>query len=124
MEDDFPTVVLLKDWFEPIGLSVVHTGDYMEALKMCDQKVDIAMVDIVINGYMTGVSLIRLLKTFHRHVPVIAFTGWVDRELQKACLEAGCDDFILKPIDLDKLSALFRNYLGAGASNNFRMKIS
>jgi putative two-component system response regulator len=50
-----------------------------------------------------------------RHIPVIIITGLIDREANIKALEAGADDFLLKPVDSVLLEARIRNSVEAKA---------
>jgi signal transduction histidine kinase len=60
---------------------------------------DVAVVDLYMP--VSGVAVIRALKDAYRDsIHVIAFTGMDTDEVRKASLEAGCDDFVVKPLSI------------------------
>jgi CheY-like chemotaxis protein len=62
-----------------------------------------------------GFELIRQLKAnpLWQNVPVIAVTAMAMSGDRDRCLEAGADDYLSKPLDLEKLMATVRSLLGA-----------
>src|SRR6202012_3802219 len=70
---------------------------------------------------MNGYDFTRALRRCEasagegRHVPVIALTANAFREDADKCFEAGMDDFISKPVTMDRLAAMLLRWLhGAG----------
>ena len=57
---------------------------------------------------------IRLLEN-DKHIPIIALTANVLKSDQQACKDAGMDDFLGKPIDLNKLYQTLKKWLEASS---------
>jgi CheY-like chemotaxis protein len=70
-------------------------------------------LDINLPG-ISGLELAREFKADPRltMVPLIATTAQVLVGDRERCLEAGCDDYLPKPLDIRKLRELLRDYLG------------
>lgn len=82
------------------GLVVVTALDGDRALEQAlSTPPDVAVVDLYMP--MSGVAVIRALKqALADSVHVIALTGMDSEEVRQASLEAGCDDFVLKPLSI------------------------
>ncbi len=121
VEDD-PTICLLLDqWLRGHGFSTLlaHNGD--DALtQMTRQPPDLLLLDVMMPG-MDGYELAKILKTnpATAHIPIIVLTGLSDRKARLACLAAGVEDFLLKPVDLDELALRVRNLLRFKQLNDF-----
>jgi two-component system cell cycle response regulator DivK len=51
-----------------------------------------------------------LIKSFRKNLPIIALTAFAVRGDEKRVREAGCDDYLSKPIEKDELLMLIRKY--------------
>jgi two-component system cell cycle response regulator DivK len=73
---------------------------------------DIILLDINLPG-KSGLDLAREIKADSRlaPVPLIATTAQVLVGDRERCLEAGCDDYLPKPLDIRKLREVIRSYL-------------
>ncbi len=67
---------------------------------------------------MGGLEATRIIRQAdaitHRYIPIIAMTANATDGDRAACLAAGMDDFISKPVDMDKLGALLEHWLSRG----------
>ena len=61
---------------------------------------------------MNGYEAVKRIKAHNKNLQIIAQTAYAMSEDRDMCLEAGCDDYISKPIDastlLEKIAAAFR----------------
>jgi CheY-like chemotaxis protein len=62
---------------------------------------------------MDGLSAIRAIRAVPalRQLPIIALTAKARREDREQCLAAGANDYMAKPIDVDKLVSLCRVWM-------------
>lgn len=82
---------------------------------------DLILMDIgmpVVDG-IAATKAIRLWEEENAapRLPIVALTANVDDKIRQRCQEAGMDDFLTKPLDLDKLEALFRQLLALPTSD-------
>jgi PAS domain S-box-containing protein len=110
VEDERTNYNLLMIMLRPTKANLIWAKDGHEAVELMQahkDSVDLVLMDIrlpILNGY----DATRMIKKINPVVPVIAQTAYaMDVEIGKA-MEAGCDDYITKPIDrlllLDKIS--------------------
>jgi two-component system, cell cycle response regulator DivK len=57
---------------------------------------------------------IRLSSEACQHVPIIAITAYDTYGMKEAALEAGCDDYIVRPVDFEQLDSVLSRYLLGG----------
>ncbi|MEC4681694.1 MAG: response regulator, partial [Nitrospirota bacterium] len=96
------------------GMNVVIADNGHLALEKLDSEPDIELVimDImmpVMDGYET-MRRIRKEKRWEM-LPIIALTAKAMPEDQVKCIEAGANDYLTKPLDLEKLLSLMRVWL-------------
>ena len=90
-------------------VQVVATGEEVLAACAADPP-DLVLIDLVApRGH--GFEVCRALKTQHqtRLIPVVIVTAPTDRRDRLTGIEAGCDDFIIKPYDETELRARVRS---------------
>jgi CheY-like chemotaxis protein len=88
--------------------------DGTTALAMAQrERPDLILLDINIPG-INGLELARQLKSDASlaSIPVIATTANVLLGDRERCLEAGCDAYLPKPLDVRELQSILRSYLG------------
>ena len=96
------------------GFDVEFAFDGQEAVEKSKALMpDLVLMDIgfpVIDGY----DATRAIKSDEvtKAIPVIALTAHAMAEDRKRCLDAGCDDFDTKPIDLSRLLEKIQTLLG------------
>jgi CheY-like chemotaxis protein len=79
-----------------------------------DEHPDLILLDINIPG-LNGLELARRLKSDSdlASIPLIATTANVLRGDRERCLQAGCDEYLPKPLDVRELQMVLRAYLGS-----------
>ena len=85
--------------------------DALDALQK-DPKVDLILMDIMMpemDGY-EAIGKIRQQKEF-KNVPIIALTAKAMKGDRQKCIDAGANDYLSKPVDVDKLLSLLRVWL-------------
>lgn len=108
VEDDENTVFLLKNLLGSRGYQVVPAWDGKQALDIAKTlDLDLVLLDLQLPR-LNGLSVIRQLREDLRFecLPIIIMTGYEPEQYRGTAIEAGCDDFLLKPIDLDRLDAI------------------
>jgi len=60
---------------------------------------------------MDGIEATKQIRKLFQNGPkIIAITAYALPDMKQKCLEAGMDDFIIKPLRIDELGAVLRNY--------------
>jgi len=119
VEDDVRNVFALSSILEPTGLHVEIARNGREALEALERAggdghraIDLVLMDIMMpemDGY-TAMREIRLRADWRR-LPIIALTAKAMKDDQEKCLAAGANDYIAKPLDVERLLSLVRVWM-------------
>lgn len=115
VDDDMRNLFALAEELEEYGLQIVKATNGQEALEVLDEaaeEIDIVLMDImmpVMNGY-EAMKEIRQQSRFEK-LPILALTAKAMREDRDHCIEAGANDYLPKPIDIDRLISTMRIWL-------------
>ena len=115
MTQPLPSVLLVEDseairtaftiLLEETGYLVHAAEDGHEAVRTAtEHEPDLVLLDMGLPG-MDGLDVVRTLKAqpSTAAIPVIALTGRDDSGSRRACMQAGCAEYILKPINTQAL---------------------
>jgi two-component system cell cycle response regulator DivK len=113
IEDNIDNRTLIRRILTAEGYELKEAGNAGEALEMLKSlHPDLILMDINmpdVDGY-TLTTQIRAMTGFES-VPIVALTANVMRGDRERSLEAGCDGYIQKPIDIDLLPQQIERYL-------------
>jgi CheY-like chemotaxis protein len=96
-----------------VGFPATLAGDGLEALEKAAEEVPaLVLLDLMLPG-LDGYEVARRLRSDPRtcHVPIVAITALARPRDRARASEAGCDDFVDKPFDLDLLERKIRQRL-------------
>jgi CheY-like chemotaxis protein len=117
--DDNPTNLKLVAYLvRANGYDVDTAADANAALAaIAAHKPQLILMDLQLPG-IDGLELTRRLKADSKtsDIKIIAVTAYAMKGDQDKAIEAGCDDYVTKPIDTRGLPALIGKYIGGGAS--------
>ena len=116
VDDDMRNVYSLSNALRAHDMEIVAASDGAEALERLAEHPDtsIVLMDVMmprVDGY-EATRRIRNDRRFHR-LPVIALTAKTMLGDRAKCIDAGANDYIPKPVDLDRLFGLLRVWLDA-----------
>jgi CheY-like chemotaxis protein len=107
VEDNPVNLELVEAVLEREGYEVISAASAEEALRRLQRlRPDLVLLDIQLPG-LDGLGLTRLLKAdpATAGIPIVALTAHARREDRQAALDAGCVEYISKPIDTRTLPA-------------------
>lgn len=113
VEDNSVNMLLVSRIVEAEGHELIRAEDGPTALGILSKTVpDIILLDINLPG-IDGLELARRFKADERLalVPLVATTAQVLVGDRERCLEAGCDEYLPKPLDIRKLRQVMRDLL-------------
>jgi CheY-like chemotaxis protein len=116
VDDDVRNIFALTRVLEQKGAKVEVGRNGHQALEVLSrgQPVDIVLMDIMMPE-MDGYEAIRRIRQQPKFakLPIVAVTARAMRDDQERCLQAGANDYLAKPIDVDKLLSLLRVWMPA-----------
>jgi len=115
VEDNDMNMQLVEFLLEEGGYDIVKASSGEEALTITrdsQSAPDLILMDIHLPG-MDGLSVVRAMKTDDRtsRIPILALTAHAMRGDKDRFLEAGCDGYISKPIDVKTFISSIEQYL-------------
>lgn len=114
VEDNPTNLLLISRIVEAENMELLVAADGLAAQQLLTQEIpDVILMDINIPG-ISGLDLTRNIRKNQAtaHIPIIATTANVLVGDRERCIEAGCDDYLPKPLDIRKVRSLLRFYTG------------
>jgi HAMP domain-containing protein/signal transduction histidine kinase/CheY-like chemotaxis protein len=114
VDDDIRNVFAMTSVLERYGMNVIPAESGPEALAKLEghPETDAVLMDIMLpemDGYKVAQS-IRKQKKF-KSLPILALTAKAMKGDREKCLEAGCSDYLAKPVDIQQLLSVLRLWL-------------
>ena len=112
-EDDFPSFFYLKELLVSTNAEVLRAEDGEEAINICKNhpEIDLVLMDIKmpgVNGHQATIEIKKLRKD----LPIIAQTAYALSSDKEEALNCGCDLYISKPIEREKLFLAIQQLIG------------
>ena len=115
-EDHEPNRKLLRQQIEKLGYQVEFAFDGNEALQMWQSgHYQLLLTDCnmpVMDGYELAQAVRKRESITGLHIPIVALTANSAKDAAKACMAAGMDDFLVKPVHLHQLQNTLNKWLG------------
>jgi two-component system, sensor histidine kinase len=110
VEDDPDIMALLQGTLSEAGYTILEASDGNEAIKKAlSNWPDLILLDLNLPD-MTGFEVIKTLRNYDFDNPVFAQSAWVSSEFKVKAIAAGCNEYLLKPLDFTELNALISDY--------------
>jgi CheY-like chemotaxis protein len=119
VEDDVRNIFALTSVLEPKGARIEIARNGKEALDTLTRTqgqaggtIDLVLMDIMMPE-MDGLTAMREIRKRGewKKLPIIALTAKAMKDDQERCLAAGANDYIAKPLDVEKLLSLIRVWM-------------
>ena len=115
-EDFDDTRTLLRRALELRGYRVVEAHDGLEAVELVEQQCpDLILMDLNM-PHLDGLAAterIRQCREICQNVTIVAITAHDTYGMREAALEAGCNEYLTKPIDLERLESIVDGILAS-----------
>ena len=94
------------------GVNIIWAINGQMAIDFCKlyDHIDLILMDVQL-PIIDGVEAIRQIKTFKPHIPIIVQTANAFNDEWEKCFEAGCDEYINKPVNLPDLFLRIENLM-------------
>ncbi len=113
VEDEPRNLTLLRDLLQVSGYKTIEATDGKQGVELAKaSKPDLILMDGQMPK-MDGLEATRILKAdaTTSNIPVLALTSYAMKGDKERILEAGCDGYLAKPIDIKELLKIVAEYL-------------
>jgi two-component system cell cycle response regulator len=101
VDDNRITTKLMRRYLEAHNFDVMDASDGIDCLEQCRLRLPCAIIMDVMMPRMDGFEATKALKAdpATAHIPVMIVSGMGDLQSQQRAIDAGADDFMVKPIN-------------------------
>ena len=92
-----------------LGYGIFIAETVVEGLGYLNQPLDLILVDMELPDG-NGLVLVRQARQHMPTVPIVVISGYALLGEEKECLEAGCTEYIVKPVTLTQMTNLLKRY--------------
>lgn len=104
VDDEDVNAMFLEAVFQETGAQTIFAKNGIQAVDLLKSinKIDLVLMDLKM-PLMNGIAATKEIRKFNKSVPIIAQTALASEEDKNECLSAGCNNVILKPIEVLEL---------------------
>ncbi len=113
VEDEPKSRILIRDLLQVSGFTTIEATDGKHGVELAkSKKPDLILMDIQMPE-MDGLEATRILRADATtgNIPVLALTSYAMEGDEERILEAGCDGYLAKPLDIKELLKIVAEYL-------------
>jgi CheY-like chemotaxis protein len=114
-EDIKANQMLIQILLQKMGFNVMMVENGQQAVEQCRKEIfDMIFMDMqmpVMNGY----EATRQIRGMGIQIPIIAATAHAMKGDEEKCMSAGCNGYVVKPIDRKKLEEMIREHFSQNA---------
>lgn len=112
VEDDDLNFLYLEVLLKVSGYKYLHAINGADAVDMCRQNPDLAIILMDIKmPVMDGMEATKLIREFNPEIPIIAITAFAHIGDEQRFLNAGCNEYMPKPILKNNLLEMLKKYI-------------
>ena len=110
-EDEKSNFRFLEVLLKRTRAKIIRAINGLEAISIFkNNSIDLILMDIKM-PVMDGLEATREIKKLNRDIPIIALTAFAMQNDTNICKDAGCNDYVAKPVSQDKLFLVLKKYL-------------
>ena len=111
VEDEPLNYEFLKAILKPTGAMLIHAENGSQAVKMCNNlEFHVILMDIRL-PVMSGLEATQRIREKGINTPIIAQTAYSLKDDKQTCLDAGCTDYLTKPLKKEYLIRMIDYYM-------------
>jgi two-component system cell cycle response regulator DivK len=117
IEDEPKNLKLFSDLLKRFGYETMEAIDGEQGIEFAKARTpDLILMDIMMPK-IDGLEATRILKAdpITKHIPIMALTSYAMKGDRERTLEAGCNSYIAKPVDIQELLRAVELYIGKGS---------
>lgn len=110
-EDDEPNFLLLNEFLKRTGVNVIWARNGIEVLQHVKNSVpDFIFMDLKMPE-KDGMETTRLLRASNVNIPIVALTAYALEHDKMEALQAGCNDYLKKPVHMKEVYEVLQKYI-------------
>lgn len=111
-EDDQTNYLILKTIMKDLNLTLIHVENGLDAVNVFNEhpEIELVLMDIKM-PIMDGIQATKLIKQNYPKMPIVAQTAFALEGDKEKMLDAGCDNYLSKPISKKELFQVLEKYL-------------
>jgi CheY-like chemotaxis protein len=111
-EDDSANYLFIESYLKQAKSEILwaRDGEQMLELFRSEPDLDLILLDLRMPN-LNGIDAIRIIRKANKDIPVIALTAYAFADDREKSLEAGCNDYLTKPVKVEQLSDTLSKYL-------------
>ena len=112
VEDDRFSFEFIRISLRDRGLEILHSADGEQALRIFNETddLDLILLDIQIPT-MDGYTICKKIRETDKDIPIIFQTAYVHNNERAKCAEVGCNAYLTKPLNIDRLISTMDRFL-------------
>ena len=123
VDDEADVRDVIKLQLEQRGLNVLEAVDGQNAIDILKSGDNLVNVGVILCDIrmpkVNGVECIQFLREQAPGIPIVVITGYPDTELATDLLKKGVKDYLVKPVEKEKLLAVVDEQISAGKAIDF-----
>jgi PAS domain S-box-containing protein len=111
-EDEEISFQYLQTLLLPTKVNIKWVRNGQDAIDSYNQYPEISLILMDIKmPLLNGIDATRVIKSKNSRMPIIAQSAYTQSGERQRCKDAGCDDFIAKPVSINKIKSLLERFL-------------